>query len=81
MDDSRMTTAEVTRRPLPWTVPLVWAGWVAAVILVPLSAGTIAGKPGDIIAAVAGVSASIASLTLVTSGAVLVTRLVRHPIG
>jgi hypothetical protein len=81
MDHLPMRTAAVMRRPLSWTIPLVWAGWVAAVILVPLSAGTIAAAPGDILAAVAGVSASIASMTLVTSGAVLVTRLVRHPIG
>src|SRR5436309_5633341 len=81
MHASYMTTAEVTRRPLPWTLPLVWAGWVVAVAFIPMTAGWIVGEPRDIIIAAAGITASIASLTLVTSGAVLVTRLVRHPIG
>jgi hypothetical protein len=76
-----MTTTEVARRPLPWTIPLVWAGWLVALVLIPTGAGSIAAKPGDIVIPAANLSATIASLTLVTSGAVLVTRLVRHPIG
>ncbi len=76
-----MTIAERVRRPLPWTMALVWAGWVVALVLIPTGAGSIPAKPGDIVIQAASLSASIASLTLVASGAVLVTRLVRHPIG